>query len=547
MLDNSKSFLQLLQDREIGFTRPSNHKRLVRAGMDLAESHLVADFKLKDIGNVSPDIRSSYVISCNTKGHAAISHSNRTISIVDTKRMIKISEIQSIDRTIWTIAYHPRIPSLLATGSVGGIVTVYWDYIQRANIHESYGNQMEFGNIIPSMCFHPSHDYVAYSSRKDVKIWDWQNNTILYTLAGNSTIRFMKFSPLNNMLITIQSYQKYTTSDCIQNFLNAIASVSLVLNSAFDPCYVNDVATVLINKLIILSYKCHDECDSQQFLNESNLDQMLDNFKTTITIWHRKLDSFSPENCAINDNIKCTHFFQQMRKYIENCNAMNEDHKMKFISTFEKGEQPVKVALQLCLNFSWKLLHEYLRQKCRDKVISLYPEDFCPSTPKILQVWNFDSKPDISQSWYGSITQCESHNDVSVDVSNCGRKVAVFYRKLNGDKIYSRLRVFGIEQHNLGQLLHNIHPNLLRNEEFIGVTFSPSSNYLIMVARKNTETKRSLISVHRLCDNYNNRNNVMALKTFEVERNVGFVKWAPNPGDGILLGFSTHVLSHWSY
>lgn len=152
---------------------------------------------------------------------------------------------------------------------------------------------------------------------------------------------------------------------------------------------------------------------------------------------------------------------------------------------------------------------------------------------------------DLLSGWYGAITQCESHNDVSVDVSQCGKKVAVFYRKLDSEQnSYSRLRVFSIERDTLGELLHNIQPNAYLNEEFIGVTFSPSSNYLIMVRRQNTEENRSTISVHGLDKDVVN---IDTLKTYEIDRNVGFVKWAPNPGDGILLGFSTYVLSFWSY
>lgn len=515
-------------------------------GTDLAESKLISEFRIKDIGNVSPEIRSSYVVSCNSKSHAAISHTNRTISIVDTKRMVKIFELQSNDRTIWTIAYHPRIPSLLATGSVGGIVTVYENYVQKATIQEFYGNQAEFGNIIPSICFHPLHDFVAYSSRRDVKIWDWRNNRLLYNLEGNSTTRFMKFNPVNNMLITIQTYQQYNDSNCVSNFFNMIAAVSLLLNCAYEPCYVKDAINNVINKLVKISLKCQLDCDSQNFLNSKNFDRILDDLDTTITMWYRKLSRFSSDICQVKDNIKCSFFIDKLIKHTMYCEKMDNNCKTRLISCLEKGKAPIKVALQLCLSNSWKIQHEYLRQKGADEDLLLFPDDHTyPNAPKILQVWDFEDKPDLCEGWYGAITQCESHNDVSVDVSQCGKKVAVFYRKLDSEQnSYSRLRVFSIERDTLGELLHNIQPNAYLNEEFIGVTFSPSSNYLIMVRRQNTEENRSTISVHRLDKDVVN---IDTLKTYEIDRNVGFVKWAPNPGDGILLGFSTYVLSYWSY
>lgn len=90
------------------------------------------------------------------------------------------------------------------------------------------------------------------------------------TLHGNWChffFRFMKFNPVNNMLITIQTYQQYNDSNCVSNFFNMIAAVSLLLNCAYEPCYVKDAINNVINKLVKISLKCQLDCDSQNFLN----------------------------------------------------------------------------------------------------------------------------------------------------------------------------------------------------------------------------------------------------------------------------------------
>lgn len=233
--------------------------------------------------------------------------------------MVKIFELQSNDRTIWTIAYHPRIPSLLATGSVGGIVTVYENYVRTINqtisIHLIDWNNFlrrfkkllskNFMEIKPSSetSYHryaSIHCMISWRILVDVMLKYGTGGTIDYCTIWRGTqrrgknnswlqsktradqnlhdcnsqwqlislfFRFMKFNPVNNMLITIQTYQQYNDSNCVSNFFNMIAAVSLLLNCAYEPCYVKDAINNVINKLVKISLKCQLDCDSQNFLN----------------------------------------------------------------------------------------------------------------------------------------------------------------------------------------------------------------------------------------------------------------------------------------
>lgn len=70
--------------------------------------------------------RSSYMAVTNTKGIAAMTHSNRCISLIDTGTMKRIAEIDGLTRTVWTLCFHPHDPNLLATGDLGGTVCVFY-------------------------------------------------------------------------------------------------------------------------------------------------------------------------------------------------------------------------------------------------------------------------------------------------------------------------------------------------------------------------------------------------------------------------------------
>lgn len=72
------------------------------------------------------------MIESSIKGYAVTSHTSRCVSIIKTGTMVKIDQICDIqrnNRTVWTIAIHPNDPSLVATGNMGGIASVYKDLV----------------------------------------------------------------------------------------------------------------------------------------------------------------------------------------------------------------------------------------------------------------------------------------------------------------------------------------------------------------------------------------------------------------------------------
>jgi hypothetical protein len=63
--------------------------------------------------------------SSHFRSLAAISHTNRTVSLIQISNMKKIGEIHLDDRTVWTMDFHPRDKTYLATGTFAGKVSVH--------------------------------------------------------------------------------------------------------------------------------------------------------------------------------------------------------------------------------------------------------------------------------------------------------------------------------------------------------------------------------------------------------------------------------------
>lgn len=79
----------------------------------------------QQIPHIDDHSRSSYVAVTNMNGTAAMSHSNRGISLINMGSMTRVGQINGLNRTVWTLAYHPTEPELLATGDLGGRANVF--------------------------------------------------------------------------------------------------------------------------------------------------------------------------------------------------------------------------------------------------------------------------------------------------------------------------------------------------------------------------------------------------------------------------------------
>lgn len=138
MEHNNVSICKILLHREVGYrtrTNKINNHTLVNQGSFLAENSLLDSLKrpsfektIKTVHDVTDDSRSIFTIEYSSDGKVATSHTNRSVSIFKVSNMKRIAKIDTNERTIWTMSFHPT-ENILATGSLGGICSVYKNYV----------------------------------------------------------------------------------------------------------------------------------------------------------------------------------------------------------------------------------------------------------------------------------------------------------------------------------------------------------------------------------------------------------------------------------
>lgn len=137
--------------------------------------------------------RSSYMAVTNTKGIAAMTHSNRCISLIDTGTMKRIAEIDGLTRTVWTLCFHPHDPNLLATGDLGGTVCVFYGTVcdtpnkfdlQRLisqsslilSLQTKIQSRLNDSYPITSISFHAKEPLIFYSIDNRIVIWNYETD-----------------------------------------------------------------------------------------------------------------------------------------------------------------------------------------------------------------------------------------------------------------------------------------------------------------------------------------------------------------------------------
>lgn len=128
----------------------------------------------------------------NNRGIAAMTHSNRCISLIDTGIMKRIGEINGFRRTVWTLCFHPYDLYLLATGNLGGTVCVFrktvcghylcvigskaitliFCFLSQILIR----SQSVEDDPITSISFHPKEPLIFYAINFRIIIWNYEDD-----------------------------------------------------------------------------------------------------------------------------------------------------------------------------------------------------------------------------------------------------------------------------------------------------------------------------------------------------------------------------------
>lgn len=180
--------------------------------------------------------RSSYMAVTNTKGIAAMTHSNRCISLIDTGTMKRIAEIDGLTRTVWTLCFHPHDPNLLATGDLGGTVCVFYGTVcVLLNAPEFFFySQTIFSNHIQIIQFYhrrqrSNRDWmIAIPSHRSVFMQRNRWSSIQLTIESSYGI----MRQMSKLPISLQ-WKSHVSSKCAfaRNAIRSITFVNLVFFS----------------------------------------------------------------------------------------------------------------------------------------------------------------------------------------------------------------------------------------------------------------------------------------------------------------------------
>lgn len=99
----------------------------------------------------------------NACGIAAMTHSNRCISLIDTGLMKRVAHIDGLRRTVWTLCFHPYKQNLLATGNLGGTVCVFDHTVSNNLIYSKISRKLN--NDIVADMYSNTYNYSISSIR----------------------------------------------------------------------------------------------------------------------------------------------------------------------------------------------------------------------------------------------------------------------------------------------------------------------------------------------------------------------------------------------
>ena len=148
-------------------------------------------------------LRSSYMADSNHQGFAAMTHSNRCISLIDTGKMKRVGVIDGLRRTVWTLCFHPFDSNLLATGNLGGTACVFEGTVSwySTNLYPDFRlkisnqfqklirSQSNEINPITSISFHPRQPIICYAILNRIVVWNYDKDVKITELLASEESR----------------------------------------------------------------------------------------------------------------------------------------------------------------------------------------------------------------------------------------------------------------------------------------------------------------------------------------------------------------------
>ncbi|XP_023211951.1 uncharacterized protein LOC111614818 [Centruroides sculpturatus] len=129
----------------------------------------------------------------------ASTHGDHKIYVCDVRKGTLLHTLVGHPRTPWCVAFHPSSNDILASGCLGGEVRV-WDLHGGSEVWVT-----EHSAVITSLAFHPLDKVLVIATFNEIHFWDWSHSkpfAICKTASDKEKVRFVKFDPLGNKLIT---------------------------------------------------------------------------------------------------------------------------------------------------------------------------------------------------------------------------------------------------------------------------------------------------------------------------------------------------------
>lgn len=556
------SLCDLLQRREIGFQHQRERQQFKNVCIRLADKLLVHNNQIKTIPCIDDSSRSSYMADSNNRGVAAMTHSNRCISLVDTGIMKRIGEINGFRRTVWTLCFHPHDLDLLATGNLGGTVCVF-----RGT--ELIRSQSNVSNPITSISFHSKEPLIFYAIDNRIVIWNYEEDVKIVELNAmeDSRIKYVKFNPSNDMLITGIRRENLIQYIAIHDEPDENNETRLISCTTFLDHLMRSIRSIIDNmdtSFVHLEYYWR-----HIFQQTNSFYAMLENCVKVQLRPTKYIGDFNVSLALIRRRLRrivcvafnCDNHDHDSGDSMANCNSVSDEivasvrpmlNALKYILTMYRKEvvqsfdanDDVDIALLADIIVT---IHRIINL---DRFTSLFGGTNMNEYQYRLQAWNMNNMdrihlPDFSQDWRNLITYCYIHNDSTVELSKCGKLIASF-ELVNSRKM---IAIHSLERDNFGE---HIYSYVAQAEEIVmSLSFSPSLDYLLvgirsneifgyfLKIRKNETNRNDLLAL----SNDSHNDGVVTLKRCPQSADViSYLKWSARPGDGIIIGYKTYQL-----